>query len=1168
MARRCTRPGNEPATYNFVDPGARTFPRAGAYLLASLLAAGCFGPRAGPAAADSLDSSAHVRLTDGLTAASPSDSEWVTLHADSTTLPKTFYTPDEFSMWGLNAPHTFAPTRNPQQFELLKEANIRGVRYDILWGGLEQNGPGISSFNWGGLETDIDLYVQNGFTVRGMVDYTPGWANGLRGREFPPCRAVERELVDLASGVGRLQHAPVIISEPDVMPVVITPENPAVTRISDEVLTTSFSRGLQPRCSNNPVVVGTEQVWVDQNDGRGWVLWARAENLLNAPDGAEQYEFDRSGRVKFRDNARYYYHGRTPSAGSKVKISYDAIDELYEIGAFDNVTGVITLAPEAISGAIASDDFTSPILDSRWQWMNAPESFTTGDGTLRFAADQPVGGPGHFLHQILTGSGNFSAHVRVERAAKGSGSETGVMIYQDADNWIRFTLPAEDTSRPLLTRCENGVVTVFGLNGEVGMCQAEGRWLNIRVVDGRFTVFTSSGNLMAPEDCYQWTYSFRQTLSFPLKVGICATGTDGENVVVDQFVTHVPNIPPHGRVLVSYDYLDTSHFTNFLRQLVGHFKDRIKHWEVWNEPNEPWVWRGGQEVYAQLVKAASQAIRETDPGAQVVTGGYANGTSGNLWTIYQNIPPTTFDAVAWHPYPFSNQVPDFLQWATSPHYVLGRTIMETFGDAHKPVYFGEMATPSGVLAAGGGMNDWKQAEHAMRLFLWCRRMGYVKGIQWWPGTDLFPVGSNEDHKYGGHEGLFYYGTALPKPVFWMLRSVARNRGVLMDLGSYAADGSLEPPGGSYPVSAVVVSVKDAARLQEVRVLTSLTNTSESCRPPRVAARPVGQAGADPFAVNVNTGSPGLHREVWTLKAVSETDFTVTASVSGDQGLAVAGVPYYSPNGAVSFTIPAGKTAYVPGDYFEFETFAGDGLQQQGVWVNPGGLSGMQEIRIDLPSPVDARYVSLEFVKSPGLHTFSIDEVRVLDSSGANVAAGKLYIVDGYQPEFQEWLDAESIAAAKAMPDGAKVSLSQQVVYLVKPAFAYIEETSRAAGLRIEGNLHVSPGDLVDLVGTMRTSSGGERYLEVASASVTGTGSVRPLAANNKTLLTSLMDGLYVTAYGMVVPGSVTDNSFVIADGSNGGILVLTDGPPEVNEGDTVLATGAAGLDGHRVIHRE
>jgi len=198
----------------------------------------------------------------------------------------------------------------------------------------------------------------------------------------------------------------------------------------------------------------------------------------------------------------------------------------------------------------------------------------------------------------------------------------------------------------------------------------------------------------------------------------------------------------------------------------------------------------------------------------------------------------------------------------------------------------------------------------------------------------------------------------------------------------------------------------------------------------------------------------------------------------------------------------------------------------------------------------------------------VDEIRVLDSSGANVAAGKLYIVDGYQPEFREWLDAESIAAAKALPDGTKLSLSQQVVYLVKPAFAYIEETSRAAGLRVEGNMQVSPGDLVDLVGTMRTSSGGERYLEVASASVTGAGSVRPLAANNKTLLTSLMDGLYVTAYGKVMPGSVTDTSFIIADGSNGGILVLTDGPPGVSEGDTVLATGAAGLDGHRVIHRE
>jgi len=58
-------------------------------------------------------------------------------------------------------------------------------------------------------------------------------------------------------------------------------------------------------------------------------------------------------------------------------------------------------------------------------------------------------------------------------------------------------------------------------------------------------------------------------------------------------------------------------YAAYCRALVTHFKDRIKHWEVWNEPNI-FFWSGPKELYADLLKAAYKAIKEADPEAHVL----------------------------------------------------------------------------------------------------------------------------------------------------------------------------------------------------------------------------------------------------------------------------------------------------------------------------------------------------------------------------------------------------------------------------------------------------------------------------------------------------------------------------------------------------------------------
>ena len=95
---------------------------------------------------------------------------------------------------------------------------------------------------------------------------------------------------------------------------------------------------------------------------------------------------------------------------------------------------------------------------------------------------------------------------------------------------------------------------------------------------------------------------------------------------------------------------------------------------------------------------------------------------------------------------------------------------------------------------------------------------------------------------------------------------------------------------------------------------------------------------------------------------------------------------------------------------------------------------------------------------------------------------------------------------------------------------------------------------------MVVSPGAESYVEVLAVSTDGRLALRPLGANNKWLSSSLLNGIDVKAWGIVQPGTIQSNSYVISDGWSGsGITVITQGTPTVTAGSLVNVTGAAGL---------
>ena len=151
---------------------------------AVLFVAATFGAWASPG-----DREAQIMLTDGVRAAGGAgDAAWLTFYGDA--LPSSHeLRAREFCFWG---------SGHGGQTKLLKEADILGVGVELGWFALQGKEP-KTEYNLWGLEDRINYYAKNGFTVAAQLGYTPGWANGLLRKSFPPNEPVEQEIVEFAA---------------------------------------------------------------------------------------------------------------------------------------------------------------------------------------------------------------------------------------------------------------------------------------------------------------------------------------------------------------------------------------------------------------------------------------------------------------------------------------------------------------------------------------------------------------------------------------------------------------------------------------------------------------------------------------------------------------------------------------------------------------------------------------------------------------------------------------------------------------------------------------------------------------------------------------------------------------------------------------------------------
>lgn len=182
---------------------------------------------------------------------------------------------------------------------------------------------------------------------------------------------------------------------------------------------------------------------------------------------------------------------------------------------------------------------------------------------------------------------------------------------------------------------------------------------------------------------------------------------------------------------------------DFLKKLVSRYGDRIKYWEILNEPDSEYIYPLPPRIYVTLLKEARDIIKQIDPNANIVSAGLTSAGLDYLEDMYKNGFKGLADIVAIHPY------------AQNPYSVLRitkafRMIMREYGEGNKPLWVTEIGWPVRGESVGGFLKGVGEENQA--LYLQQSLGGLIEGLKvdkvfWFKIIDG-PTGLNETPYWG------------------------------------------------------------------------------------------------------------------------------------------------------------------------------------------------------------------------------------------------------------------------------------------------------------------------------------------------------------------------------------------------------------------------------------
>ena len=137
---------------------------------------------------------------------------------------------------------------------------------------------------------------------------------------------------------------------------------------------------------------------------------------------------------------------------------------------------------------------------------------------------------------------------------------------------------------------------------------------------------------------------------------------------------------------------DTKPFVNYAIKVIERYKDKIKYWELWNEPDSGVYWskQDGLKSYCELLKEVYIAAKKADPECKILNGGLANGLA-SVNRLYDNGAKGYFDILNIHF--FESPLHRGGIKGVTAYPKLAYKVMSRNGDGDKKIWITEIGCP-------------------------------------------------------------------------------------------------------------------------------------------------------------------------------------------------------------------------------------------------------------------------------------------------------------------------------------------------------------------------------------------------------------------------------------------------------------------------------------------
>lgn len=231
-----------------------------------------------------------------------------------------------------------------------------------------------------------------------------------------------------------------------------------------------------------------------------------------------------------------------------------------------------------------------------------------------------------------------------------------------------------------------------------------------------------------------------------------------------------------------YGTLDVARYANYAGQMATQYCATIKDYELWNEQNITRFWHIAPDPvkYAEMVVAASNAIKAACPDARIAFGGMASYDDVDLFNTWNFLARSLearpdlcdyFEIVALHPYTFIQfDSPEYDEidydfakrgqtWMTT----VARDMLAAAGCSDKDIYYTELGWPTYDLSKD------QVGQYAARSLLLAARDS-VEGWYWYTFYDDDPADASPVRPHENYFGLWEFpGTddtvRTPKPAW-------------------------------------------------------------------------------------------------------------------------------------------------------------------------------------------------------------------------------------------------------------------------------------------------------------------------------------------------------------------------------------------------------------------